>query len=84
MTCMYDNPLEPDNYFASPRVEENSCIYLPLAKDMIYSVFCHQKWGFWGGGITSVPRWVEVGSDDSGPLVGKRIRGIGRTDNFDR
>lgn len=47
---MYDNPLEPDNYFASPRVEENSCIYLPLAKDMIYSVFCHQKWGFWEGG----------------------------------
>ena len=39
--------------------------------------------GGWGE-ITSVPRWVEVGSDDSGPLVGRRIRGIGRTDNFDR
>lgn len=82
---MYDNPLEPHNYFASPRVEEDSCIYLSLAKDMIYSVFCHQKRGGFGGGeITCVPRWVEVGSDDSGPLVGKRIRGNGRTDNFDR
>lgn len=83
---MYDNPLEPDNYLASPRVEENSCIYLPLAKDMIYSVFLPSKagGGLGGGEITCVPRWVEVGSDDSGPLVGKRIRGIGRSDNFDR